>query len=163
VVRIERIITRGADHIGTYNKTPASLRKWCKKCGGHLMTDLPTGAACAALILPTSLLSGALFTMTGAALRRGLPNGARAAGTLTLANTTGAMLGGLMGGFVMLPRLGVERSIFALAVGYGLVALLLFPWGDGPRPARWLRAATAGGAAAPDQASGAHERSSATS
>jgi hypothetical protein len=116
--------------------------------GGHLMTDLPTGAACAALILPTSLLSGALFTMTGAALRLGLPKGARAAGTLTLANTTGSMLGGLVGGFVLLPRFGVERSIFALAAGYGLVALLLFPWGDGPRPARWLRAATAGGAAA---------------
>jgi hypothetical protein len=35
-------VTRGVEHIGTYNKTPQSSRKWCKKCGGHLMTDHPT-------------------------------------------------------------------------------------------------------------------------
>jgi hypothetical protein len=35
-------ITKGADHIGTYNKTPVSFRKWCKSCGGHVMTEHPT-------------------------------------------------------------------------------------------------------------------------
>ena len=34
-------VTQGAASIGTFNKTPASLRKWCKKCGGHLFTDHP--------------------------------------------------------------------------------------------------------------------------
>lgn len=34
-------ITRGADNIGTFNKTPGSARKWCKTCGGHVMTDHP--------------------------------------------------------------------------------------------------------------------------
>ena len=34
-------ITRGADNIGTYNKTPRSDRKWCKTCGGHLFTGHP--------------------------------------------------------------------------------------------------------------------------
>jgi len=34
-------ITKGADQIGTYNKTPVSYRKWCKVCGGHVMTDHP--------------------------------------------------------------------------------------------------------------------------
>lgn len=34
-------ITRGADNIGAYNKTPASHRKWCKTCGGHLFTEHP--------------------------------------------------------------------------------------------------------------------------
>lgn len=34
-------VTRGADNIGTYNKTPRSFRKWCKTCGGHLFTDHP--------------------------------------------------------------------------------------------------------------------------
>jgi hypothetical protein len=34
-------VTQGADQIGTYSKTPASLRKWCKQCGGHLFTDHP--------------------------------------------------------------------------------------------------------------------------
>ena len=34
-------ITRGAEHVGTYGKTPRSLRKWCTQCGGHLFTDHP--------------------------------------------------------------------------------------------------------------------------
>ncbi len=34
-------ITRGADKIGTFAKTPASERKWCKDCGGHLFTNHP--------------------------------------------------------------------------------------------------------------------------
>jgi len=35
-------ITRGAEHVGTYNKTERSFRKWCTRCGGHLLTDHPT-------------------------------------------------------------------------------------------------------------------------
>jgi hypothetical protein len=34
-------ITKGADSIGSYAKTPKSQRKWCKACGGHLFTDHP--------------------------------------------------------------------------------------------------------------------------
>lgn len=34
-------ITKGAEHIGTFAKTDNSHRKWCKLCGGHLMTDHP--------------------------------------------------------------------------------------------------------------------------
>ena len=34
-------VTKGAENIGTYNKTEKSYRKFCKTCGGHLMTDHP--------------------------------------------------------------------------------------------------------------------------
>jgi hypothetical protein len=34
-------VVKGADKIGTYNKTPGSARKWCTVCGGHLFTDHP--------------------------------------------------------------------------------------------------------------------------
>jgi len=35
------VVTRGADNIGTYHKTDASYRKWCKTCGGHFFTEHP--------------------------------------------------------------------------------------------------------------------------
>lgn len=34
-------ITSGTDNIGSYAKTPKSVRKWCRTCGGHLFTDHP--------------------------------------------------------------------------------------------------------------------------
>jgi hypothetical protein len=34
-------VTSGADHIATFTKTPLSERKYCRKCGGHLMTNHP--------------------------------------------------------------------------------------------------------------------------
>jgi len=34
-------VTKGADKLGTYSKTPNSQRQWCKVCGGHLMTVHP--------------------------------------------------------------------------------------------------------------------------
>lgn len=35
-------VTGGSANIGTYNKTPVSFRKWCKRCGGHLFSEHPT-------------------------------------------------------------------------------------------------------------------------
>lgn len=34
-------VVKGEEHVATFNKTPGSSRKWCKACGGHLMTDHP--------------------------------------------------------------------------------------------------------------------------
>jgi len=34
-------VTKGAEHIGTYAKTPGTHRKWCKLCGGHLFSEHP--------------------------------------------------------------------------------------------------------------------------
>ena len=76
------------------------------------------------LMLPTSVLSGLLFTLLGAAQREECGEAAEAAGKLTLANTIGAMSGALLAGFVALPRLGVERTVFAAAVSYALIACL---------------------------------------
>ncbi len=36
-------ITGGAEHLGTFAKTPRSERQWCKLCGGHVMTVHPAG------------------------------------------------------------------------------------------------------------------------
>ena len=34
-------ITAGEEHVATYAKTPLSERKYCRKCGGHLMANHP--------------------------------------------------------------------------------------------------------------------------
>ena len=34
-------ITAGAEQFGMFQKTPVSQRQYCKKCGGHLMTNHP--------------------------------------------------------------------------------------------------------------------------
>lgn len=32
-------VTKGADNLGTFNRTDRSSRKWCKTCGGHVLSD----------------------------------------------------------------------------------------------------------------------------
>jgi predicted membrane-bound spermidine synthase len=91
------------------------------------------------LMFPTALLSGILFTWLGDAANREMGNETRATGLMTLANTTGAMVGAFVGGFVLLPDLGMERSLFFLAAGYGAVALAVgAPAGGGNRGRRAL-------------------------
>jgi hypothetical protein len=34
-------VTQGAELVATYKRSPRSFRKWCRQCGGHLMTDHP--------------------------------------------------------------------------------------------------------------------------
>jgi hypothetical protein len=34
-------VTKGAGQLGTFSKSANSFRKWCKACGGHLMTEHP--------------------------------------------------------------------------------------------------------------------------
>lgn len=35
-------ITKGAENIASFQKTEKSIRKWCRLCGGHLLTEHPT-------------------------------------------------------------------------------------------------------------------------
>jgi predicted membrane-bound spermidine synthase len=76
------------------------------------------------LTFPTALLSGLLFTLIGQALEHEVGDDAKAAGWLMLANTTGAMCGPLVAAFVLLPQLGIERSVFGLSLIYVVVGLL---------------------------------------
>jgi len=78
------------------------------------------------LMLPVSGLSGVLFTILGHSIEAEVENEAYAAGSLTLANTAGAAAGALLGSLFFLPHLGIERSLFVLALVYGAVGLLLF-------------------------------------
>lgn len=99
----------------------------------YALTSRATFLESAWLMLAVCLVSGVLFTLMGRALREHVADPTRAAGLLTLANTTGAMLGAPLGGFVLLPGLGMERSFFVLAAAYGAVCALA--WSTGPEPA----------------------------
>ncbi|HKS55871.1 MAG TPA: fused MFS/spermidine synthase [Steroidobacteraceae bacterium] len=77
------------------------------------------------LMLPVSVLSGMAFTMIARAVKEDLGPSMRTAGTAALWNTIGAAAGSICAGFVLLPALGMERSLFLLAAIYGLTALLV--------------------------------------
>jgi spermidine synthase len=95
------------------------------------------GALGLVLMLPTALLSGALFTLLGDRLEVQMNQPLRSTGWLTLANTTGAALGAALAGLWWLPRFGMESTLCALALGYLLVALIL---SLGTSPRLWLAA-----------------------
>ncbi len=85
-----------------------------------------------ALTAPTAFLSGTLFTLLGAAIGRASAAPTRSTALLALSNTAGATCGPLVAAFVMLPALGMERSVFAAAAIYGVIAILaLFGLGRG--------------------------------
>ncbi len=104
----------------------ADFSRWVGAPGGPLLYEpVALLRLAAVLTLPVSVLSGVLFPLMGALLRERVAPDARAAGLLTLANTLGAAVGSIAAGFVLLPALGMERSIFGLSVSYGLVGLLV--------------------------------------
>ncbi len=35
-------VTNGAEHVASFQKTERSIRKWCARCGGHILTEHPT-------------------------------------------------------------------------------------------------------------------------
>lgn len=82
------------------------------------------------VMLPVSILSGALFPLIGQALRREQESETTTAGRLTLCNTLGAAVGALLGGFVLLPFLGMEKSLILLGLLYAVVAALCVPPAD---------------------------------
>ena len=77
------------------------------------------------LMFPVSMISGILFTTLGRAIKNDHMSETGATGLLTLANTTGAMSGALISGFLLLPLAGMEKSFFILALCYGLIVLLI--------------------------------------
>jgi spermidine synthase len=106
------------------------------------------------LIVPVAIASGALFTLLGSGLQRTLAGDAVSVGRLAFVNMLGGGLGSLLAGFVLLPVLGMEKSLFFLfavfvasgvlvtclepiatatriiAVVVGGIGLAFFPWGE---------------------------------
>jgi len=77
------------------------------------------------LIFPVALVSGIIFTMLGKMLHIEMGGETKTAGLLTLMNTLGGMGGSLLAGLIFIPFLGVEKSLFLLAVIYGSLTVLV--------------------------------------
>jgi len=77
-----------------------------------------------ALMFPAAFVSGILFTALGEAFHREVGDRARSAGLVAMANTLGAMTGPLVAGFVLIPTMGMEATLFLLCALYVLPALL---------------------------------------
>lgn len=76
------------------------------------------------LTAPTAVLSGCFLTVLADAAPDDMGNQTRTAAALTLANTAGAMCGPPLAAFVLLPSLGMERALVALALAYGGIAII---------------------------------------
>lgn len=100
--------------------------------GPNVRTWTGTATLALSLMFPVALLSGVLFTLLGSAIKREEDRETRAAGLLTLANTTGAMLGPLIVGFALLPAIGIDRCVQLLAALYAVIGGLA--WTSGARP-----------------------------
>ena len=76
------------------------------------------------LMFPAAFVSGMVFTTLGEAFHREVRDRARSAGLVAMANTLGAMAGPLVAGFVLIPSLGMERSLLGLCALYAVPTLL---------------------------------------
>ena len=90
----------------------------------HVMAALPAGGtslaakfgiAMAALVLPTTAM-GATFPVMAAALIREDQQLAPRMSQFYALNTAGAVLGAWLGGFVLIPRLGLDGAVYAAAM-----------------------------------------------
>ena len=90
------------------------------------------------ILLPASAGMGATLPLVTAALSRSDRSGGSVAGRLYGLNTLGAFFGTLTGGFVMLPGLGLQKTILA-AAGTSFGVGLLDASDGASRRGPWLR------------------------
>jgi len=79
------------------------------------------------VMLPVSVLSGMLFTLIGHSLHEQNGSDTKSAGYLTLCNTTGAMFGAVLAGFLLLPQAGLDSSFFILSGTYLMISMISIP------------------------------------
>ncbi len=104
---------------------------------------LARAAVAAAFLLPPTILFGAMFPLAVRAQveRRGAGRGV---GEVYAANTLGAILGSAVGGFVLLPLFGMQRSVELLAVALALAGVaVVLGRAEPPRVQRGVAAAVA--------------------
>ncbi len=101
----------------------------------------------ALVVLPPTLLLGALFPLAAAVYRGTRGDPGASVGGIYAANTFGSIAGSLLTGFALIPAMGALRAVLAAAgvnLAIGITALLLGEGRPGPRRAAAALAAAAG-------------------
>ncbi len=102
----------------------------------------------AALVLPASVLFGVAFPAVIAATTESLARVGRGVGRVTVWNTAGTVAGAFLGGFVLVPRLGLRAAMLAATAASAAAALATLAAFPVRRRLRWALAAGAAAAAA---------------
>jgi spermidine synthase len=82
-------------------------------------------------LFPPTFLMGASFPIAAEIFTAGLPEVGRRVGTIYAVNVCGSILGSLIGGFLLLPQLGVEASLKLLVVASALLGGVMFAGSPG--------------------------------
>src|SRR5262249_16869575 len=90
-------------------------------------------------VLPATILMGGVFPLTVRIATSRLESVGRDIGNAYALNTIGAIVGSFLSGFVVLPKLGLQRGIYASVLGGLALAVALFATAPGlGRPRRAL-------------------------
>lgn len=99
---------------------------------------------CALLVFLPTFFMGMIFPATLAVVSDGQKGIGRTIGQVYSVNTLGAIVGSFLGGFVLIPFLGAQRSLAALIGANLLLGVLFFGLADLDRRRRLTRTAFAG-------------------
>ncbi len=77
-------------------------------------------------VLPATILMGGVFPLTVRIAAGKLDSVGRDVGRAYALNTLGAIVGSFLSGFIVLPKLGLQRGIYAAALGDLVLAAVLF-------------------------------------
>jgi len=132
----------GLVSVAAFSAVPAILDSlgWAPAWWGHMLRLFTV--AFGVMLIPTFLM-GMLFPVATRIYVAGLRNLGAGVGTIYAANTTGAIFGAFATGFVFIPLLGTQASVFLLAglnLAIGAVILL-----TSPEPRRAVKFAALGG------------------
>lgn len=111
-----------------FDKAPDFLLDYLLRYGlsWHSMTQIRFLVSAAHLAMP-AIFFGVAFATAMRIVRKDEPSSSGAIGMVYALNTLGAVAGSFAGGFILLPRLGMEHSLLALGLamtGAGLVSLI---------------------------------------
>jgi len=90
---------------------------------------------CFVVMVPATIFMGASFPVASALVVENFGSSGRRIGLLYAGNTVGAILGAFLAGFVLLPSLGIQRTLILTVfvnLSCGLLLCLFFPAGKTP-------------------------------